>query len=242
MRYSRSFHSYSDADLISGTELSKLLGVSPMAVSKAKMSNRIDSFDDSKGRECFHRIVSAQQFRAKKDRRHVTTPTIGQKAAGMDALAAQATAHDPKFDFPRGKYGEPLPNRAPTETFDFGAELVERKDLEISRAEKEYQLSRLAKLKADAVEGKLVDKTVAFNKIYGIASAAQEKIVSNYITLAPQIVGKMTEAIVAAGFDELKIRKIAKEMEHDVGEMIRKENLNSLRNFTESLDNEEVLK
>ena len=59
MRYSRSFHSYSDADLISGTELSKLLGVSPMAVSKAKMSNRIDSFDDSKGRECFHRIVSA---------------------------------------------------------------------------------------------------------------------------------------------------------------------------------------
>lgn len=213
-----------------------------MAISKAKQSSRIDTFDDSKGREKFHSIVSAQQFRAKKDRRHVTTPTIGQKAAGMDELAVQATAHDPNFDVPRGKFGEPLPRKAPAETFDFGAELVERKDLEISRAEKEYQLSRLAKLKADAAEGKLVDKAIAFNKIYSIASSAQEKIVSNFITLAPKIIGTLTESLVAAGFEETKVRLVAKDLEHTVGEMIRKENLNSLRNFTESLDNEEVLK
>lgn len=242
MRYSRSFHSYPDGERISGTELARQLGVSAMAVSKAKMSNRVDTFDDSKGRECFHKVVSAQQFRAKKDRRHVTTPTIGQRAAGMDALDAQATAHDPKFDFPKGKFGEPLPRKAPAEAFDFGAELVERKDLEISRAEKEYQLSRLAKIKADAAEGKLVDKAMAFNKIYGIASAAQEKIVSTYITLAPKIIGHLMEALIANGFDEKQVRQITKGLEHGVGEMIRKENLNALRNFTESLNNEETLR
>lgn len=65
---------------------------------------------------------------------------------------------------------------------------------------------------------------------------------STYITLAPKIVGHLTESLVAVGFEEQKLRLVTKELTHGVGEMIRKENLAALRNFTESLDNEEVLK
>ena len=165
-------HSYGDSELVTGSVLAKQLGVSDMAVSKAKMSNRIDTFDDSKGRERYHPIVSAQQFRASRDRRHVTTATKGQRAAGLDDLAAQA---------------------------------------------------------------------VAFNKVYAIAAEAQEKIVSNYIVLAPKIAGAVQQLLVEGGFDEKPVRLALKSLEHTVGELIRKENLNSLRTFSEGMEKQEIL-
>lgn len=241
MRYGRSMHSYGDSELVTGSVLAKQLGVSDMAVSKAKMSNRIDTFDDSKGRERYHPIVSAQQFRASRDRRHVTTATKGQRAAGLDDLAAQAVAYSPEFDQPRGEFGEPLPRKAPPESFDFGQAMMERKELEVSKAEKEYQLARLAKMKADAMEGRLVDKAVAFNKVYAIAAEAQEKIVSNYIVLAPKIAGTVQQLLVESGFDEKPVRLALKSLEHTVGELIRKENLNSLRTFSEGMEKQEIL-
>lgn len=116
----------------------------------------------------YHKVVSVQQWQLTKDRRKVTTPTTAQRKMGFDNLAAQATANDFNFDLPRGANGEPLPNSLKLDTVDMGQVIQERQELEVSKAELAQQNARIAKIKADMLEGKLVDKALAFNRVYSL--------------------------------------------------------------------------
>lgn len=239
--WKRTQHEYPDDELISGVQLSELLGVSSPAVTKAKKCGRIDTFEDSHGNEMYHKVVSVQQWQLTKDRRKVTTPTTAQRKMGFDNLAAQATANDFNFDLPRGANGEPLPNSLKLDTVDMGQVIQERQELEVSKAELAQQNARIAKIKADMLEGKLVDKALAFNRVYSLAAEAQDKIVSTYAVLAPKIVGLVAQVLTANGFDEEKVRTLCAPLDHDIGEMIRKENLHALRSFTESVESQNLV-
>ena len=115
MNYERHQHSYVDDELITGAQLAKQLGVSGAAVSKATSKGRLDTFKNSRGEKCYHKVVSAQQFTLKKDRSKVTTPTRGQMAAGYDNLDAQAMAHVLGNENPQA----PKPVSAPVQGMEF---------------------------------------------------------------------------------------------------------------------------
>lgn len=229
MFYLRSQHSFEDGELISGKELAELLGVSCPAITKARNSGRIDTFENSRHKECYHKVLSVQQFTAKKDRSKVTTPTTAQKKAGYDNLQAQATAHKVGGELPDNLRRAPVPNRAPVETIDFGADMQERQELEVSRAEKEYHNARLAKLKADEKEGSLVDKELCFTRAYQIGAQVQEKVMNLYVQLAPKICGGVQELLIANGVEAATLRVAMKDAQHTIGEMIRKECVSAMQ-------------
>lgn len=230
--WERSQHSYPDSELIDGITLRKMLGVSSAAITKAKQSGRLDTFKNSHGKECFHQVLSVQQYQLTRDRRHVTTATTGQKAAGFDDETAQAVAHLPEFDNPRGEFGEPLPTMAPPQTVDLGEAWSERIDLATSKAQKEFYAARLMKLKMDEAEGRLVPKQVAAIAVYQLAANVQDKIMNIFSVLAPEVVGFFKDAMEQNGIEQSTILAITENSEHVIGEKIRKSCLNALKDLT----------
>ncbi|MCQ2123564.1 MAG: hypothetical protein MJZ25_05190 [Fibrobacter sp.] len=234
MDYARHQHSYSDDDLVNGRQIAQQLGVSGAAVSKATSTGRMDTFRNSRGEKCYHKVVSPQQFYLKKDRSKVTTPTRGQMAAGYDNMDAQAVAHVIGGENPQA----PQPISAPIQGMDFGAVMQERQELEVSRAEKEYHMARLAKLKADEKEGSLVDKQTVFLKGYQMGAMIQEKVMNMYVQLAPKICGHLQEQLANAGIEPEKLRLAMKDSNHEIGEIIRKESIIVLKDLSErTVDN-----
>lgn len=229
MFYRRSQHSYPDRELITALKLAELCGVSCAAISKAKQRNRIDSFENSRGKELFHEVLSVQQFHASRDRRHVTTATIGQKAAGFDNQMAQATAHRPEFDNPLQQ--APEPTSADVQAVDFGAAMLESGNLATSKAQKEFYLARLAKLKADEMEGRLVPKQQCAIAVYQMGANIQDKIMTVYSWLSPEICGFFKDRCNQVGIEPEKVLQIFEDSEHAVGEKIRKACLTALKDI-----------
>lgn len=234
MDYQRHQHSYTDEELESGAQFAKQIGVSGAAVSKATAKGRLDTFRNSRGEKCYHKVVSAQQWTIKKDRSKVTTPTRGQMAAGYDNIDAQATAHILGNENPQA----PKPVSAPVQGIDFGSVMQERQEFEVSRAEKEFHNARVAKFKADELEGRLVDKQTVFLKAYQIGAMIQEKVMNMYVQLAPKIVGHIQEQLSMSGIEAEKLRVAMKDSNHEIGEIIRKESISLLKAFSEkTVDN-----
>lgn len=229
MDYERSRHSFLDEELITGAQLADQIGVSGAAISKATKKGRLDTFRNSKGEKCYHKVVSAQQFTLKKDRSKITTPTRGQKSAGYDNIDAQAMAHVLENENPQA----PRPVSAPIQGVDLGGVMQERQQLEVSKAEKEFHLARAAKFKADEMEGRLVDKQSVYLKTYQMFAIVQEKVLNMYVQLAPKICGIIQEQLGEAGVDSEKQRVAMKDAVHDVGEIIRKESIVLLKAFSE---------
>lgn len=230
MHYPRSKHSYPDEDLINATALRPYLDVSPAAISKATTSGRLDTYENSKGKRMYHRILSVRQFRENRDRRHVTTPTQGQKRMGFDNLTAQAVAHDSSFDLPDESL---LGDSASLEEA-----LVKRDGLAVAKQEKEVQLARLAKLKADELEGRLVDKAKVAIKVYQIGANVQEKIMTVYSWLAPEIVGYFRNLMVSSGIENQKVIDLTADSSHEIGEKIRKACLLALKDLTDKKEDD----
>jgi hypothetical protein len=224
MFYKRSQHTYPDGDLINALALAQQCGVSCAAITKAKQSNRIDSFENSKGKECFHRVLSAIQFQKSRDRRHVTTATSGQKHAGFDNEMAQAVAHRPEFDNPNAAFSA-------ERDVDFSVAMAETMDLATSKAKKEFNLAKLAELKAAEMEGRLVPKNAVAVKVYQLAANVQDKILTMYSWLAPEIVGYFKDRCGQVGIDQDKTLQIFDDADHAVGEKIRKACLTSLKDI-----------
>lgn len=234
MFYKHSQHAYPDGDLISGSDLSKIIGVSAVAISKAKQNGRLDTFENSKGKECFHREISPKQFFKKRDRRHITTPTRAQMASGFDNMTAQAVAHRQEFDV---GLGLPVPGvNDSADPFDLGEALAERADLKTSNAQKAFYQARLMKLKADEMEGRLVPKQQAAIAAYQLGANIQDKIMTIYSRLAPEIVGYFKEQMTKAGISSENIASITGDADHYVGEKIRKACLTALRDLTEKTE------
>lgn len=230
MYYRRKEHCYKDSDLIKGTELKNILGVSNVAVTKAKKNGRVDTFENSKGKECFHRIFSVKQYTETKDRRHITGPTRAQIASGFDNLTAQAVAHRKEFD--AGLVPKAVAGANNIDPFNIGDVLAERADLETSKAQKEFYQARLMKLKADEMEGRLVPKQQAAIAVYQLGANIQDKIMTIYSSLAPEIVGYFKELMNENEIDKSKILRITENSVHHVGESIRQACLNALRDLT----------
>ncbi len=234
MLYKHSQHAYPDGDLILGSDLSKIIGVSAVAISKAKQNGRLDTFENSKGKECFHRELSPKQFFKKRDRRHITTPTRAQMASGFDNMTAQAVAHRQEFDV---GLGLPVPGvNDSADPFDLGEALAERADLKTSNAQKAFYQARLMKLKADEMEGRLVPKQQAAIAAYQLGANIQDKIMTIYSRLAPEIVGYFKEQMTKAGISSENIASITGDADHYVGEKIRKACLTALRDLTEKTE------
>jgi len=234
MFYSHTKHSYPDSDLINASALAELCGVSNAAITKAKQSGRLDTYENSDGKECFHRIRSPQQYLKTRDRRHVTIPTRGQKQVGYDNLTAQAVAYNPKFDVPSSGFGLPVPGVTDVDDpLDLASASAERADLETSKAQKEFQMARLAKLKADEMEGRLVPKQQAAIIAYQLGANIQDKVMTIYSYLAPEIVGYFKDLMTKAEIPNEKIIEIVGDADHYVGEKIRKSCLNALKDLTE---------
>ena len=231
MRYKNTQHSYNDADLVTAKELSR--GVSAPASSKARDSNRIDSFDNSEGKERFHRTYSAKQFFKSRDRRHVTTPTQAQMRSGFDNMTAQAVAHRPEFDSGDDVPPVLLDEDAP---FDLGDAIKERVDLAQSKALKEFYQARYAKLRTDEMENRLVPKAQAAIAAYQIGANVQDKIMTIYSWLAPEIVGYFKEQMAQSGVAADVILVVTGNADHYVGEKIRKACLTALKDLTEKTE------
>ena len=207
------------------------LGVSAAAINKANYSERLDTYENSRGKRLYHRILSVQQFQENRDRRHVTTATQGQKRMGFDNLTAQAVAHDAEYDMPSESVGEIV---------DIDEAVVKRGDLAVSKAEKEFQMARLAKLKADEMEGRLVDKAKVAIKVYQIGADVQDKIMTVYSWLAPEIVGYFRDLMVSSGMENQKVVDLTVDSAHEIGEKIRKACLKALKDLTEKKE-EDIL-
>lgn len=229
MDYERHQHSYLDEELVTGAQIAKQIGVSGAAISKATHKGRLDTFRNSKGEKCYHKVISAQQWTLKKDRSKITTPTRGQMAAGYDNTDAQAMAHVLANENPQA----PKPVSAPVQGIDFGAVMQERQELEVSKAEKEFHLARVAKFKADELEGRLVDKQTVFLKAYQMGAMIQEKVMNMYVQLAPKICGLIQEQLSESGIEPEKLRVAMKDSNHEIGEIIRKESIVVLKDLSE---------
>ena len=150
-------------------------------------------------------------------------------AAGYDNIDAQATAHILGNENPVA----PKPVSAPVQGIDFGGGIQERQELEVSRAEKEFHMARVAKFKADELEGRLVDKQTVFLKAYQMGAMIQEKVMNMYVQLAPKIVGHIQEQLSAAGIEAENLRVAMKDSNHEIGEIIRKESITVLKDLSE---------
>lgn len=233
MRYAISQHSYTDSDLISARELSRILGVSCPAITKAKLSNRIDSYDNSKGRECFHRCISPKQFLTNRDRRHVTTPTQAQTRSGFDNLTAQAVAHRPEYD--TGLETPPV-FLDDDGTISVGDAMSKRLDLAQSKALKEFYDSQFKKMRCAEMEGRLVPKQQAAIAVYQLGANIQDKIMTIYSWLSPEIVGYFKDQMGKAGVSIDVVTTVVADANHYVGEKIRKACVTALKDLTEKTE------
>ena len=110
--------------------------------------------------------------------------------------------------------------------------MQERQEFEVSRAEKEFHNARVAKFKADELEGRLVDKQTVFLKAYQMGAMIQEKVMNMYVQLAPKIVGHIQEQLSMSGIEAEKLRVAMKDSNHEIGEIIRKESITVLKDLS----------
>ena len=150
---------------------------------------------------------------------------------GFDNLTAQAVAHNAEYD---------MPSESVSEMVDIDDAVLKRGDLAVSKAEKEFQMARLAKLKADEMEGRLVDKAKVAIKVYQIGADVQDKIMTVYSWLAPEIVGYFRDLMVSSGMENQKVVDLTVDSAHEIGEKIRKACLKALKDLTEKKE-EDIL-
>jgi len=247
MRYKRTEHPYPDHELLGYRPVAELLGVSKTTIERALASGRIDQFEDSKGIPRFHQVVTPQQFHANKVASKVSTPTRGQAAAGMDGLSAQAVAHLPLTNpgtvpapKSRTKQARPQgpasavgwnPSKGP---LDLTTAEEGKRELAISRAEKERFQGRLIQLKVMEKEGTLLDKSIFYQKAYTLGSSIKDKLNGLPSQTAPQVVAAIEEVLVDSGIPVTQVRELLAKanMEHTVREQFRLGVTRALRDLT----------
>lgn len=247
MRYKRTEHPYPDHELLGFRPVAELLGVSKTTIERALESGRIDQFEDSKGIPRFHQVVTAQQFHTNKVTSKVSTPTRGQTAAGMDGLTAQAVAHLPLTNpgaapasKSRTKQAAPQgpasaagwdPSKGP---LDLTTPEKEKRELAMSRAEKERFQGRLVQLKVMEKEGTLLDKSIFYQKAYTLGASIKDKLNGLPSQTASQVVAAIEEALVGSGIPVTQVREILAKanMEHTVREQFRLGVTRALRDLT----------
>lgn len=230
--------------------MAELLGVSKRTMELCVESGRVDQFEDSKGVPKFHQIVTPQQFHANKVSSKVSTTTRAQTAAGMDNVAAQAVAHLPLSNpngpesvrtVPKGRQPKAAASGTgsagwdPTQgPLDLTAADHEKRELALSRAEKERHQARLVQLKVMEKEGTLLDKTIFYQKAYTLGATIKDKLNGLPSQTAPQVVAAIEEALVGSGIPVTKVREILAKanMEHTVREQFRLGVVRALRDLT----------
>ena len=214
MNYKFGEHHYKDSELINGHDLADKLGVSPSAITKALKKGRLDTFENSKGKKRFHRTASADQFLGNRNVALVSTATRAQKAMGITDAEAKALA-------------------VPLISKDTGITAQDVYDYAEARAENEFHKARLAKLKADELEGNLVDKIKASQKVYELASSVKDRLLAIHLKIASACMSPIERALCDAGIQDdvarnaLSIGKI----EQTIGEVCRKQIIDSLRDI-----------
>jgi len=218
MLYDRMHHDFKDEDLISGSKLAEILGVSPAAISKARFAGRLDTWLNSKGRECYHKVISPKQFLSSRNLSKVTGPTRSQKASGIDGFGAQLESNSLNFDPDKVRASE-------QESFDYAD----------ARAERETHQARLMKLKADEAEGKLVNKDEAGQKVYALASSVKDRMMAIHLKIAPIVVSNLEQSMIASGMKVEDARRIlsAGKLDAIVGETIRKHVIEAMHDILE---------
>ena len=219
MNYLRVQHIHPDNELISQRNLADILGVSRRTIERAIESDRIETFENTKGVKKLHPKISVQQFNQNKITSKVSTPTRGQKKAGMSGEDAQAVAH--------------LPLTNPGSDPNLTDQIVtgEKRELALSRAQKEKHQSRLLELKVLEQEGTLVNKFIFFQKAYSLMASIKDKFNGMAPKIAPQIASSVEDALIESGMDPKKVREVMtkSKLEHLIREAIRSGVVESLR-------------
>lgn len=83
------------------------------------------------------------------------------------------------------------------------------------------------------MEGRLVDKQSVYLKTYQMFAIVQEKVMNLYVQLAPKICGHIQEQLGTAGIEPEKLRVAMKDTNHEIGEIIRKESIATLKDLSE---------
>jgi hypothetical protein len=213
-------HNYQDDELINKAELAKLCGVTEPAIVHAAANGRITAYERrNKKFPGFLKEEAVRDFFKSRDRRKVTRATVGQRENGLSDFAAQAVAHKADADGARSSSVED-----------------DVHDLAVAKADKEFHQARLAKLRADELEGKLVDKTLCFQRAYSIGTMIQDRLLNLYAPLAPEIVGMFSDAMDANGVDKVVKAKTLDGLIHSVGEKIRAALSDALKDLSDKTE------
>lgn len=213
-------HPYRDEQLCTGKDLAASFGVTTAAISKAKSSGRLSTFQNSEGKWMFYKPVNQEEFYKNRNPSKVTTATIGQKAQGLTDLGARVIAQQ------RPAFTKPVPGDgllSEDEVVDFAE----------SRARREKYNADLARMKAEEQAGTLVDKVAAGNRVKELATSVKDRLLTIHIRVAAETVGELEKALVAAGFEEAGVRSAfsANHIENVIGESVRKGVVESLRDI-----------
>jgi hypothetical protein len=82
---------------------------------------------------------------------------------------------------------------------DLPIEEVERKNLAVSRADRERHNARLLEIRVREKEGTLADRTVFYQKAYTVGNAIKDQLNGIPSQIGPVVVSAMEEALVQAG-------------------------------------------
>lgn len=212
-------HPYKDSQLITGKSFAERIGVTGAAVSKAKASGRFTLFENSEGKPMFYEKVNREEFFANRNPAKVTTATNGQKAMGLTDFGARAVAQGIK-----GLSSNEGPGND-----------VDEFDYALSRAKKENFAANVMEFKAAELEGRLVDKEIAGNKVKEIAASCKDRILAMHLKVAPAVVIAVEKSLIDAGFEEEKVRAAIStaKLENVVGESVRKNVNECLRDIVQ---------
>lgn len=212
-------HPYKDGQLITGKLFAEHIGVSGAAVSKAKSSGRISLFENSEGKALIYEPLAREEFFKNRNPAKVTTATTGQKAMGLTDFGARAVA--------QGIRGIATTEGPANDADEF--------DYALSRAKKENFAANVMEFKAAELEGRLVDKEIAGNKVKEIAASCKDRILAMHLKVAPAVVIAVEKALVDAGIDEEKVRAAIStaKIENVVGESVRKNVNECLRDIVQ---------
>ena len=215
MNYAVGTHNFKDSELVSASMVAHAMGVTDAAVSKAKRIGRISTFENSKGKQCYHLETTRREWYANRNPSKVTTATNGQKAVGLTDFEARLSA---KKNF--GDDGAPLPD---SEVFDFGKE----------RAAREHFAAEMAKIKTDEMKGMLVDKLKASQKVYELASSVKDRLLSIHLKVASAVMAPLESSLIDAGIASDVVRNALSigHVEKVIGEVVRKNVIDSLRDI-----------
>lgn len=222
-------HPYADEELVTGSALADLLGVSREAVSKAVRTNsgRLDQWKDSEGRARFHPELSVQQWTDRRASNYVTTANRAQRGAGFTNEKAQAVAH-------RGVTNPRAPGKATTREEPTDPEEADRHNLAMSRADRERYNARLLEIRIQEKEGQLVDKATFFHRAHLVGNAIKDQLNGLPPQVGPVVVAAVEEALVAGGVAAEVVRAalVRSNLEHVVREALRAGVVRSLRTLT----------